>query len=65
MLPERLLSQVETPARYIGGEWNQVTKPTDVGARMAICYPDTYEVGMSHAGLRVLYEVANRHPDVA
>ncbi|MGD9496742.1 MAG: TIGR03960 family B12-binding radical SAM protein [Armatimonadota bacterium] len=32
---------------------------------MAICYPDTYEVGMSHAGLRVLYEVANRHPDVA
>ncbi len=65
MLPDSLLQQVETPARYLGGEWNQIVKPAGVGVRMAICYPDTYEVGMSHAGLHILYEVANRRPDAA
>lgn len=65
MLPDRLLKQVETPGRYIGGEWNQVTPRPDAAVRLALCYPDVYEVGMSHAGLRVLYEVARRHPQTA
>lgn len=65
MLPDRLLKQVETPARYVGGEWNQVAPRPDAAVRLGLCYPDTYEVGMSHAGLRVLYEVARRHPDTA
>lgn len=65
MLPDRLLKQVERPARYIGGEWNQVAPRPDAAVRLALCYPDTYEVGMSHAGLRVLYEVARRHADTA
>ncbi len=65
MLPDHLLDQVQTPARYIGGEVNQVVRPAGVPLRVALCYPDTYEVGMSHAGLRVLYEVVNRRPDAA
>ena len=65
MLPDHLLNQVETPARYIGGEVNQVVRPGGVPFRVALCYPDTYEVGMSHAGLRVLYEVVNRRADAA
>ncbi|MEA3401137.1 MAG: TIGR03960 family B12-binding radical SAM protein [Armatimonadota bacterium] len=66
MLPEHLLQQVERPARYLGGEWNQVVKPaSQVDLRVALCYPDTYEVGMSHAGLRILYEVVNRRQRTA
>ncbi len=66
MLPEKLLDQVETPARYIGGERNQVVKPpSEVDVRVALCYPDTYEVGMSHAGLFVLYETVNQRGNVA
>ena len=64
MLPERLLQQVEKPARYVGGEWNQVVKPA-AAIRVAVCYPDVYEVGMSHQGLRILYEVVNRRPGAA
>ncbi|MGC9316628.1 MAG: TIGR03960 family B12-binding radical SAM protein [Armatimonadota bacterium] len=66
MLPEPLLQQVERPARYLGGEWNQVVKPaSQVDLRVALCYPDTYEVGMSHAGLGILYEVVNRRQRTA
>lgn len=66
MLPESTLNRIETPARYIGGERNQVVKPRgEVDLRVALCYPDSYEVGMSHAGLRVLYEVVNRRSDAA
>ena len=66
MLPEDILNRIETPARYIGGEVNQVVKPaSQVDTRVALCYPDTYEVGMSHAGLRVLYEVVNRRERAA
>ncbi|MCD6360365.1 MAG: B12-binding domain-containing radical SAM protein, partial [Armatimonadetes bacterium] len=64
MLPERFLQAVERPARYIGGELNQVVKPT-ADVRIALCYPDVYEIGMSHQGLRILYEVVNRRPDAA
>ncbi|MGM0491457.1 MAG: TIGR03960 family B12-binding radical SAM protein [Armatimonadota bacterium] len=66
MLPDDILNLIETPARYIGGERNQVVKaPSEIAVRMALCYPDTYEVGMSHAGLRVLYETVNRRSDAA
>ncbi len=66
MLPESVLQSVERPARYIGGEWNQVVKcGDDVRVRVALCYPDVYDVGMPHQGLRILYEVVNRRPDAA
>ncbi len=66
MLPESVLQSVERPARYIGGEWNQVVKRgDDVRVRVALCYPDVYDVGMPHQGLRILYEVVNRRPDAA
>ncbi|MGI5818198.1 MAG: TIGR03960 family B12-binding radical SAM protein [Armatimonadota bacterium] len=66
MLPDDILNRIETPARYVGGELNQVVKPPDeVSVRVALCYPDSYEVGMSHAGLRILYETVNRRDDAA
>jgi radical SAM family uncharacterized protein len=58
---ERTLSCVETPAQYIGGEINQVSKTRGPGeVRVALCYPDTYEIGMSHLGLRILYHIINQ-----
>ncbi|MBT9158414.1 MAG: tRNA-2-methylthio-N(6)-dimethylallyladenosine synthase [Firmicutes bacterium] len=63
---ERLLPQVTKPARYIGGEINAVRK--DGGAdqvRVALAFPDTYEVGMSHLGLKILYKVINDLPYAA
>jgi hypothetical protein len=62
---DRFLQEVQRPGRYIGGEWNEVVKEGPVACRMALCYPDTYEVGMSHLGSRILYEVANRRADTA
>lgn len=64
MLPERLLQAVERPARYLGGELNQVVK-SSAQVRVALCFPDVYEIGMSHQGLRILYHVVNRRPDAA
>lgn len=62
---DRYLAQVEKPARYIGGEWNVCRKQVSTGrTRVAFCFPDTYEVGMSHLGLRILYDVLNRREDV-
>lgn len=59
-----LLSRVTRPARYTNGEWNAVHKDhAKVRARFALVYPDTYEVGMSHLGLHILYHVLNSHPD--
>ena len=50
---DRLLSRVEKPARYIGGEYNmQVKEQADL--RFALCFPDVYEIGMSHLGSRIL-----------
>jgi len=61
-----ILGLVEKPVRYIGGEWNQVVKPARPGlARVGLAFPDTYEIGMSHLGLRLLYELLNRAEDVA
>jgi radical SAM family uncharacterized protein/radical SAM-linked protein len=52
---------VEKPARYVGGEWNAVHKPPgEVRTRIALCFPDTYEIGMSHLGLKILYGLLNK-----
>lgn len=59
------LQSVSKPARYIGGEVNQVVKPDgEVRARFALAFPDTYEIGMSHAGIKVLYQILNSIPGV-
>ena len=57
---DEILLQVEKPARYIGNEVNMVVKnPKDVDIRFAFCFPDVYEVGMSHLGTRILYHTIN------
>ena len=57
---ERILQKVQKPARYTGGEYNQVVKDKrEIGLRVAFCFPDTYEIGMSNLGLRILYGVLN------
>ena len=61
----RILPEVQKPARYTGGEWGEVRKKKqDVSIRVAFCFPDTYEIGMSNVGMRILYGVMNRIPDV-
>lgn len=58
---ERILPRVQKPARYTGGEYNAVVKnKTEVDTRIAFCFPDTYEIGMSNLGMRILYGVMNR-----
>ncbi|HWS42126.1 MAG TPA: TIGR03960 family B12-binding radical SAM protein [Pseudoflavonifractor sp.] len=60
---ERILPRVQKPARYTGGEYNAVVKdPREVEVRYALCFPDTYEIGMSNLGLRILYGVMNDLP---
>ena len=62
---ERILPRVQKPARYVGGEYNAVKKdPEQVDLRFALCFPDTYEIGMSNLGLRILYGVLNEMPGV-
>ncbi|MBR5479561.1 MAG: TIGR03960 family B12-binding radical SAM protein [Clostridia bacterium] len=57
---ERILSKVQKPARYTGGEYGATMKnKEDVDTRIAFCFPDIYEIGMSHLGLRILYGVLN------
>ena len=60
----RLLSRVEKPARYIGGEWNSIVKP-EADIRFALLFPDVYEIGMSHLGSRILYHALNRVEGIA
>src|SRR6185369_2335601 len=58
---DSILPLVEKPARYVGGEWNAVHKSnSDVSTRIALCFPDTYEIGMSHLGLKILYSLLNK-----
>lgn len=58
---ERILPKVQKPARYVGGEYNQTVKhKAQVDVRVAFCFPDTYEIGMSNLGMRILYAVMNR-----
>jgi len=62
---DRILHRVSRPARYTGGEWNSIVKDWDTtGIRIAISYPDAYEVGMSNMALPILYDILNRQPDV-
>lgn len=66
MLPDEVLLAVQKPGRYIGGEVNSIVKPTgQVKVRMALAFPDVYEVGMSHLGSHILYHVVNRRPEFA
>ena len=62
---EKILRRVQKPARYTGGEYNQIIKDkSEVDLRMAFCFPDTYEIGMSNLGMRILYGVINEMPGV-
>ena len=60
-----VLKSVTKPGRYIGGEYNAIKKDrAAVFCRFAFCFPDTYEIGMSNLGVRILYDMLNRNPDV-
>jgi radical SAM family uncharacterized protein len=64
-LRDEILMQVEKPARYIGGEINAVMKrKEDVRVRFAMCFPDVYEIGMSHLGIQIIYDMLNSFEDV-
>ncbi len=61
---ERVLLQVQKPARYTGGEMGSIVKDASkVDVRFAFCFPDLYEVGMSHLGMKILYSLTNERPD--
>ncbi len=61
---EKLLGYVQKPARYVGGELNSVVKDKEkVDLRYAFCFPDTYEIGMSHLGMKILYSMMNERED--
>ena len=60
-LLQRILPTVQKPARYTGGEFNEIQKnPDDIRVNIAFCFPDTYEIGMSNLGMRILYGVMNQ-----
>jgi radical SAM family uncharacterized protein/radical SAM-linked protein len=62
---EEILRKVEKPGRYLGGEWNAVKKdPTQVSAKIALAFPDLYEVGMSYLGQKILYHILNSQPHI-
>ena len=63
-LSDEILMTVEKPARYIGNEVNSVIKDKNaVDIRFAMCFPDVYEIGMSHLGIQILYDMFNRFED--
>ncbi len=64
-LNDEILMQVEKPARYIGNEVNAIVKDKEkVEVRFAMCFPDVYEIGMSHLGIQILYDMINKFEDV-
>ena len=64
-LRDDILMQVEKPARYIGNEYNSVIKDREkIALRFAMCFPDVYEIGMSHLGIQILYDMFNRREDI-
>lgn len=64
-LPEEVLLTIEKPARYIGGEINSVMKEkSQIDVRFCMCFPDVYEIGMSHLGIQILYDMFNQWEDV-
>ena len=63
-LSDDILMQLDKPARYIGNELNMVKKdPSKVDIRFAMCFPDVYDIGMSHLGIQILYDMFNRRED--
>ena len=63
-LSDEILMTIEKPARYIGGEVNAVMKDKEkVDIRFAMCFPDVYEIGMSHLGIQILYDMFNKRED--
>ncbi len=64
-LNDEILLKIEKPARYIGNEVNSVMKDKDkIDIRFAMCFPDVYEIGMSHLGIQILYDMFNRREDI-
>lgn len=64
-IPENILNLVQKPARYSGGEFNSIVKDkSEIKVRFAFCFPDLYEVGMSHLGMKILYSLLNNDPEV-
>ena len=64
-LDNEILLKIDKAERYIGGEWNEVIKDKDrVKVRFCMCFPDVYEIGMSHLGIQILYDLFNRMEDV-
>ena len=64
-LSDEILLSVQQPARYIGGEFNMAEKvPNEQMIRFAMCFPDVYEIGMSHLGMQILYAMFNKREDV-
>lgn len=63
-LRDEILLKVDKPARYIGGEVNSVKKDPEGKVRVAMCFPDVYEIGMSHLGIQILYDMFNQREDV-
>jgi len=62
---EGILEKVQKPARYVGGELHSAVKdPVDVAVRFAFCFPDLYEIGMSHLGMKILYSLKNAREDI-
>ena len=64
-LSDEILLSISSPARYIGNEINAVMKDkSEVAVRFAMCFPDVYEIGMSHLGIQILYDMFNKRDDV-
>ena len=64
-LSDEILMKIDKPARYIGNELNSVKKDkNEVAIRFAMCFPDVYEIGMSHLGIQILYDMFNKREDV-
>ena len=64
-LSDEILLSIDKPVRYIGNEVNMVKKdPSKVDIRFAMCFPDVYEIGMSHLGIQILYDMFNQRDDV-
>jgi hypothetical protein len=62
---DRILPFAQKPGRYTGGEYNSVLKPWDsASCHLALVFPDIYDLGMSNLGLAILYDIANRQPDL-
>ncbi|HSB69418.1 MAG TPA: B12-binding domain-containing radical SAM protein, partial [Candidatus Methylomirabilis sp.] len=64
-IADHILPFVTKPSRYIAGEWNALVKdPASAEVLVALAFPDAYEIGMSHMGLKVLYQLLNARPEI-